>query len=204
MNNRILFILRIAVHAAAWVLLALLIWDFTQNQLTANPIREIQDRTGIYAIDFLMLSLACTPVYIVSGWNKVLLLRRPLGLYAFMWVCLHFFNFVGLDYGFNLTYLSQDIFQKPYIIVGLAAFILLIPLAVTATRGWVNRMGFGRWKRLQRLVYIIAILAVIHYIWQVKAHPVTPYVYGAVLFVLLLIRLPPIANLFRKLLAHRS
>jgi sulfoxide reductase heme-binding subunit YedZ len=198
MTNRIIMILRIGVHIGALALLALLIWNFTQNQLTANPVREIQDRTGRYAIDFLVVSLCCTPVYTLTGWSQLLPLRRPLGMYAFMWICLHFLNFIGLDYEFNLTYLSQDIFQKPYAIVSFAAFILLIPLAVTSTRGWIKRIGSSNWKNIHRLVYLASVLAVIHYVWQIKAHPVVPFFYIGVLAFILLVRLPPIVKFFRR------
>ncbi len=180
---------RVVVHVGALTPLALLVWDLISGGLGANPIQAVQLRTGKTAIILLLISLACTPVYLVSGFKPVLLLRRPLGLYAFTYVSLHFINFLGVDYGFNLALIRQDLFEKRYAVVGFAAYLILLALAVTSTRGWQDRLG-RTWKRLHRLVYAAAVLGVAHFLWQVKADTRVPIVFGAVLVVLLALRPP--------------
>lgn len=199
MNNRWVTALRVAVHIGALTPLAVLVWDFVSGNLTANPIEAVQLHTGKTAISLLLLSLACTPVYLVSGFKPVLLLRRPLGLYAFMYVSLHFINFVAVDYGFNFTLIREDaLLGKRFILAGLTAFLLLLPLAVTSISSWRKRLG-QNWQRLRWLSYPAAILAVVHYIWQTKADIRLPLIYGGVLLVLLAFRLP----IIRKYLSNR-
>ena len=161
--------MRLAVHAGALVPLAAIIWAFAHGTLSANPIEDIQLRTGSAAIDLLMLSLFCTPVFILTGFRQVMVLRRPLGLWAFFYVVLHFFNFLGVDYQFNLGYIEQDLFEKRYAIVGFASFVLLLPLAITSLNSLRRRMG-RNWQRLHWLVYPAAVLAVIHFIWQARVN----------------------------------
>jgi sulfoxide reductase heme-binding subunit YedZ len=175
----------------------MLAWDFTQGQLTANPIREIQLRTGKYALVLLVLSLACTPIYVLSGLKQVLSLRRPLGLYAFMYASLHFLNFVGLDYGFDFSLIREDIFEKRYALVGFAAFLILLPLAITSTKGWMKRLG-QNWQRLHRLIYLAALLVILHFLWQTKADFRQPLVYGAIVAVLLTVRIPWVREFISK------
>lgn len=189
--------LQIVVLIAALSPLIILAWDFTQGQLTANPIREIQLRTGKSALVLLVLSLACTPIYVLSGLKQVLLLRRPLGLYAFMYASLHFLNFVGLDYGFDFSLIREDIFEKRYALAGFAAFLILLPLAVTSTKGWMQRLG-QNWQRLHRLIYIAALLVVLHFLWQTKADFRQPLIYGAVVVVLLTARIPWLREFLSK------
>jgi methionine sulfoxide reductase heme-binding subunit len=194
--------LRIIVHLACWVPLALLIWDGLHNNLTANPIQEITHRTGKTALILLVLSLLCTPANIVLGIKQALPLRRPLGLYAFFYVCLHLLIFAVIDYGLDWQLIQEAIVEKRYVLVGFAAFLLLVPLAITSTKGWQRRMG-KRWKRLHQLVYLAAPLAVIHFIWLVKADIREPLMYGALVAGLLLLRLPglrrPITSLRYRL-----
>ena len=197
MTDRQITIIRIVIHIAALLPLVVLIWDFAQDNLTANPIREIQLRTGASAINLLMLSLACTPINILTGFRPVLLLRRPLGIYAFIYALLHFINFVGIDYSFNFALIREDLFEKRYAIAGFASFILLLPLAITSINRLRQRLG-KNWQRLHWLVYLAATLAVVHYIWQTKANISLPLVYGAVLVVLLAIRLPIVSNFARR------
>ncbi len=189
MRSRQITILRIVVHIAALLPLVVLIWDFTQGNLTANPIREAQLRTGASAINLLMLSLACTPINILTGFRSVLSLRRPLGIYAFFYALLHFINFIGIDYGFDFALIREDIFEKRYAIAGFASFILLLPLAITSIKRLRQRLGIN-WQRLHWLVYLAATLAVVHYTWQTKTDIRLPFIYGGVLVILLAIRLP--------------
>jgi sulfoxide reductase heme-binding subunit YedZ len=197
MSDRHITIIRIAIHIAALLPLALLIWDFTQDSLTANPIREVQLRTGASAINLLMLSLACTPINVLTGFRIVLLIRRILGIYAFFYALLHFINFIGIDYGFNFALIREDIFEKRYAIAGFASFILLLPLAITSIKKLRQRLG-KNWQRLHWLVYLAATLAVVHYIWQTKADISLPLIYGAVLVILLAIRLPVVRNFTKR------
>lgn len=187
--------LRIVTHIAALTPLALLVWDYATNRLGFNPIQEITQRTGEYALILLVLSLACTPLNSVFGLRQVLPLRRPLGLYAFLYVSLHFLTFVGLDYRLDLGLIWQEIAEKRYVLVGFSAFLLLIPLAITSTRGWMQRLG-KHWKRLHRLVYVAALLAVLHYVWAVKSDIREPLLYGAAVGLLLALRHPRVRKAF--------
>ncbi len=193
MSNRQITIIRIVVHITALLPLVVLIWDFARGNLTANPIREVQLRTGASAINLLMLSLACTPINILTGFRPVLSLRRLLGIYAFLYALLHFINFIGIDYGFNFALIREDLFEKRYAIVGFASFILLLPLAITSIKRLRQRLGIN-WQRLHWLVYPAATLAVLHYSWQTKVDIRLPLIYGGVLVILLAIRLPVVKS----------
>lgn len=188
--------LEIIVHVAALLPLALILWDLAQHQLTANPIQEIQLRTGRYALILLVLSLAITPLYTASRLEQLPPLRRTLGLYSFLYASLHFLNFAGVDYGFNLALIWADIGNKRFILAGFPAFLILLALAITSTRGWIRRLG-KNWQPLHRLVYLAALLAVLHYFWQVKADIRPPLVYTAIVVFLLVVRIPWVMNLIR-------
>lgn len=189
--------LRILIHVAALLPLAVLIWDFTQGQLTVNPIQEIQLRTGKYTLILLVLSLACTPISRAFRIKQLLGLRRPLGLYTFMYASLHFLNFVGLDYGFDFHLIREDIFEKRFALAGFAAFLSLLPLAVTSTKGWMTRLG-KNWERLHWFIYLAALLAVTHFIWQVKVDIREPLLYGVLVVVLLIVRIPSVRKVAGK------
>jgi methionine sulfoxide reductase heme-binding subunit len=184
-------LLQIVTHIGALLPLALLLWDFWWGYLSADPIREAILRTGKPALVLLILSLACTPLNTLFGWKQLLPLRKPLGLYAFMYVCLHLSIFVAIDYGFNWELLREDLFEKRYALAGFAAFLLLVPLAATSTRWAMRKLG-KNWKRLHRLVYLAGILAVVHYLWLVKADYAQPLLFAGILAALLLLRLKPI------------
>ncbi|MBI4284870.1 MAG: sulfoxide reductase heme-binding subunit YedZ [Chloroflexi bacterium] len=198
--------LAVLAHLLALLPLMVLLWDFAQGQLTANPIREVQLRTGKQALLLLMASLACRPFYIITGIRQVLPLRRISGLYAFLYVSLHFLNFLVVDYRFDFPLIREDLFEKRYAVVGFAAFLVLLPLAVTATAGWMRRLG-KNWKRLHRLVYLAAVLAIVHFLWQTKIDFRRPLVYGAILVLLLVIRIPAVSEAVsrpRRWLAKRQ
>jgi sulfoxide reductase heme-binding subunit YedZ len=180
---------QIAAHLGAAIPLAALIWAATTGGLTINPIQDITFRTGKAAIWLLVLSLAVTPAQMVSGYRPLVKTRRPLGLWAFFYAGLHFLIFVGLDYGFNWGLLQEAIFEKRYALVGFAAFVIMLPLAITSTKGWMVRLG-KRWKGLHRWVYVAGILAAIHYIWVVKADLREPLAFTAAIGILLLMRVP--------------
>jgi sulfoxide reductase heme-binding subunit YedZ len=185
------------VHTAALAPLIVLLYDWTAGRLSFNPIRDITLRTGRYALVLLILSLACTPVYLVSRFRPILRARRALGLYAFMYAGLHLLTFVGLDFGFNPGFISEEIAQRPFVQVGLLSFLILLALAITSSRYWIRRLG-KTWKRLHRLVYLAALLAVIHFVLVVKGDFRRPLMYGIFLGLLLLARIPAV----RKALTH--
>jgi sulfoxide reductase heme-binding subunit YedZ len=198
--------LRIVVHVGALVPLAWMVWAYWQDLFLVDPIREITTLTGKTAIILLMLSLACTPIHTLFGFKQVLRVRRALGVYAFLYVGLHFMTFVGLDYGFDLDLLGEAIFDQRYVVVGFAAGLVLLALALTSTKGWQRRLGKG-WKRLHRLVYLAGILAVVHFLWLVKDIR-EPLRYAAILAVLLVLRIPQVrkavSNLRHRLRAKQQ
>ena len=156
--------------------------------LGANPIETITRFTGSWALIILISSLAVTPLRRITGWNELIKFRRMLGLFAFFYAALHFATYVVLDLYFDFSAITKDVLKRPYITVGFAAFVLMIPLAVTSTAGMIRRLG-RRWQQLHSVVYAIAILGVVHFYWLVKADISRPAQYGAVLAVLLGYRL---------------
>jgi sulfoxide reductase heme-binding subunit YedZ len=183
--------LRIVTHILAWIPFIQILWDWHNNNLTFNPIQEITFRTGKTALIMLLLSLAITPLNTLFGLKQLQPLRRPLGLYAFAYAAFHFLIFVGLDYGFDRHLIWEAVSQKRYVLVGFTAFLLLIPLAITSTKGWQRRLG-KRWKKLHSLVYLVAPLVILHYVWLVKADIRKPLLYGAGVALVLLLRTPAI------------
>jgi sulfoxide reductase heme-binding subunit YedZ len=190
------------VHIGSLLPLALLILDGLTGSLTVNPIQDLTLRTGKAALVLLVLSLACTPLSLFFGWKWVLRQRKPLGLYAFLYVGLHLLVFAVLDFNLDLALIGQAVVEKRYVLVGFASFVLLVPLAITSTKGWMRRLG-QNWKRLHRLVYPAAGLAVLHYIWLVKSDIREPLLYGAALVLLLLVRLPAVRHWLAGLAAAR-
>jgi len=190
--------LAVLTHVGALSPLALMIWDQHQGQLTANPIREVTLRTGKTALVLLFLSLACTPVGTLLGFKQAMRVRRPLGLYAAMYAGLHFLIFVGLDYGFDLGLIAEDIFGKPFALVGLASFLILLPLAALSIRRLAAWLG-QTWWRLRWWVYLAALLAVTHFVWLAKGDKREPLIYGAIAILLLVARLPMVVRAARRL-----
>lgn len=182
--------LQILTQVAALLPLALLLWDYWQGRFIIDPVQEITTRTGKTALILLIMSLACTPINIIFAFKQVMRVRRALGLYAFMYASLHFLTFIGLDYGFDFDLIAQDILDQRYVLVGFAAGLLLLPLAITSTQGWQKRLG-KNWKRLHQLVYLAGILAIVHFTWLVKDIR-EPLRYGAVVALLLIARIPSI------------
>lgn len=190
--------LRIFVHLMGIFPLVWLLWDGFNDNLTINPVQALTQRTGRYAIFFLILALASTPINTVFGFREVLKVRRTLGLYAFMYASLHFLLFAGIDYQFNMRLLSEVIFEKPYALVGLGAFIILILLAITSFKFWMRNLG-KLWKKLHRFVYLAGVLVVIHYFWVAKGDLLRlsgdisrPLSYALILALLFGLRIPPI------------
>ena len=175
---------KILVFLAALVPFALLVRGMLIGGLGVNPAETIQLETGRWALRFLLLSLAVTPVRRLTGWNPVIQFRRMLGLFAFFYALCHFAAYWSFDLGFAFAAMLGDVGKRPFIALGFAAFLLLLPLALTSTKGWIRRMG-KRWALLHRLVYVAAVLAVIHFALKVKVFTGDPVIYTAVLAALL-------------------
>ena len=179
--------LQALVHLGCLVPFALLVRDYFTGNLTANPIQAATLRTGKTALTLLVLTLCCTPVRTYLRWNFVHRFRRPLGLYAFFYASIHFLIFIWVDLGLNWDFIVDGFIQKPYALVGFTAFLLLVPLALTSTKGWQRRLG-KRWTKLHKLVYIVGGLVVVHYLWVVKSDIREPLLWGAGIGLLLLLR----------------
>ena len=165
--------------------LASLGWRAYQHTLGANPIERITHSTGDWTLRFLLITLSVTPLRRLLKQPWLIRFRRMFGLFAFFYVSLHFLTYIWLDKFFDLHEMLADVLKRPFITVGFAAFLLLIPLALTSTTGWIRRLGGKRWQALHRLIYASAILGVIHYLWLVKADRKKPLEYGFILAVLL-------------------
>ena len=184
-------ILKAATFALACVPLARLVADGALGRLGANPIQEVLDRLGFWTLTLLTLSLVPTPAHDLLGLAWPVRIRRMLGLFAFSYATLHLAWYVGVDQFFDLSVLATDVLKRKFMVVGFAAWLLLVPLAVTSTDRWVRRLGFARWKRLHRLVYASALLGVVHFVWRVKADLRRPSWFAAAVGLLLAARLVP-------------
>jgi sulfoxide reductase heme-binding subunit YedZ len=160
---------------------------FSHN-LTANPVEYIQHLTGDWTLRFIVFTLCITPLRKLLNLAELIRFRRMLGLFAFFYACLHFLTYIGPDQSFSLTGMWQDVAKRRFVTVGFVAFVLLIPLAITSTTGWIRRLGGRRWQTLHRLIYVTAVCGVIHYYWLVKSDVRKPMAYGAIVAVLLLWR----------------
>ena len=174
---------------------ASLLWRGLHNGLTANPIEFITHATGDWTLRFILVTLCITPLRKLLALPELIRFRRMVGLFAFFYGCLHFTTYIWLDKFFDLKEVWKDIAKRPYITVGFLAFVLLIPLAITSTAGWIRRLGGRRWQLLHRAIYISAVAGVIHYYWLVKSAVLRPLAFGAIIAVLLIWRL---AAMFRS------
>jgi len=179
---------KIALFVLCLVPFGLLLWRGTHDGLGANPIEFITHATGDWTLRFLVITLAITPVRKVFSWPQLVRFRRMLGLFAFFYGCLHFLTYVWLDKFFDVSAMLKDVAKRPFITAGFTAFVLLIPLALTSTAGWIRRLGGRRWQALHRLIYVSAAAAVVHYYWLVKSDIRLPVFYAAVVAMLLLWR----------------
>lgn len=184
MRNKIL---KPIVFLAALIPLALLGLDALQGNLGANPIEKITHQTGLWTLILLLTTLSITPLRRITGIQWLIQYRRMIGLFAFFYGFLHFMTYVWLDQFFDLHSIIKDVYKRPFITAGFTAFVLLIPLAITSTRGWIRRLG-KRWQSVHRLIYISAAAGVTHFIWLVKADLREPLIYAAILSGLMAIR----------------
>jgi len=182
---------KILISLNALIPLAFLAYDGLYGQLGANPIEFFLRTTGVMTLVFLLITLSVTPLRKMFGWNGLIKFRRMLGLYAFFYGSLHLITYSIFDKSLSITDIAADVVQRPFIAIGMIAFFLLMPLAVTSTNGWVKRLGGKNWMRLHKLSYVIAILGVIHFWMIVKSDVYYPAMFAIVLGGLLLLRLVP-------------
>jgi sulfoxide reductase heme-binding subunit YedZ len=180
---------KVAVFLLSLVPLGELVNRALTGGLGANPVEFIQHATGDWTLRFLIFTLAITPLRKLFNLPELIRFRRMLGLFAFFYVCLHFLTYIGPDQSFSLSGMWKDVEKRRYITVGFLGFVLLIPLALTSTAGWIRRLGGKRWQMLHRSIYVTAICGVIHYYWLVKSDVRKPLFYGALVGILLLWRL---------------
>ena len=171
--------------------LGMLVLRAVQGNLTANPIEFITHTTGDWILRFLVITLAITPLRKILRLPQLIRFRRMLGLFAFFYACLHFSTWIGLDKFFDWTEMWKDVQKRRFITVGFTGFVLMIPLAITSTAGWIRRLGGRRWQLLHRAIYFSAIAGVIHYYWLVKSDVRKPVGYGTIVVLLLAYRFVP-------------
>ena len=193
-----------AVFTVALVPLGLLVWGGFNDGLGVNPVETITFETGTWGLNFVLITLAVTPLRRISGWNGVVRLRRMLGLFGFFYVCVHFTTYLWLDQYFSIADIIDDILERPYITIGFSGLLMLIPLAVTSTNGMVKRLGGANWRRLHRLAYFAAGAGVVHFIWLVKADLREPLIYLAILLVLMVLRTPPMVRFMQSWARKKS
>lgn len=196
MERTLGLVLKPAVWIGGLLPLGLIVLAVATGTISADPVEDVTLRTGKAAITLLMLSLAVSPVRRLTGWNGVIAARRPLGLFAFFYACLHFLVYL-VDQSFSWGFIVEDVVEHPYVTAGFAALVLLVPLAATSTRGSIRRLGKG-WQKLHRLVYLAAGLGVIHFVWGVKKDLREPLIYAAVFLALMAFRLPLLKTKRRK------
>jgi methionine sulfoxide reductase heme-binding subunit len=184
MRNKIL---KPIVFLAALVPLALLGIGALHNDLGANPIEEITHQTGLWTLILLLSTLSITPLRRFTGINWLIQFRRMIGLFAFFYGCLHLTTYLWLDQSFDFHAIIKDVYKRPFITAGFTAFMLMVPLALTSTQGWIRRLG-KRWQLLHRLIYFSAAAGVTHFIWLVKKDLREPLIYATVFGVLMAIR----------------
>jgi methionine sulfoxide reductase heme-binding subunit len=169
--------------------LGFMVWASFTGHLGPNPVEFFQHTTGDWTLRFLVFTLCITPLRKLLKIPDLIRFRRMLGLFAFFYACLHFLTYLGPDQSFDFAGMLKDVAKRPFVTVGFTAFVLLIPLALTSTSGWIRRLGGRRWQMLHRLIYISAVCGVIHYYWLVKSAVLRPLTYGAIVAALLLWRL---------------
>jgi len=179
---------KVLVFLACLAPFAWLVTRALTGRLGINPVEDLELTTGIWTLRFLVVTLLVTPVRRITGWNRVIQYRRMLGLFTFFYASVHFAIYIGIDQFFAFGFIVKDVVKRPFITMGFTAFVLMIPLALTSTKGWIRRLG-RRWVVLHRLIYVSAVCAAIHYLWKVKVMIGSPVYYAIVIGVLLAFRL---------------
>ena len=190
------------VFLAALVPLGAIVAAAASGELGANPVEALLHHFGEWSLRLMLATLAITPLRRLTGWSQAVRLRRMLGLFAFFYAALHLATYVVLDRSLLVEEVIEDLTERPYIMVGFAAFVLLVPLAATSTNAMVRRLGGRRWRLLHRLAYFAAAAGVVHFWWLVKADVRAPLIHAAILALLLVLRLPPVVPFLRSLPAR--
>ncbi len=180
--------IKIPVFLACLAPLGWLAWRAWNADLTTNPLEYITHFTGDWTLRLIVATLSVTPLRRLLGLSDLVRFRRMIGLFAFFYGCLHFLTYLWLDKLFNLAEIFKDVGKRPFITAGFAAFLCMVPLALTSTRGWIRRLGGRRWQHLHRLIYLTAVAAVVHYYWLVKSDVRLPLLYGTLVGLLLAYR----------------
>lgn len=189
-RKRQVLLLKLATWVLALSPLGWLVWLTVTRQLGVDAVDTLLHRMGDFTLIILLTALAITPLRRLTGWNVLIRIRRLVGLFGFFYLTLHFLIYLVLDQTLDWEFILEDLTKRPYAVVGFAAWLLLIPLALTSTRGWVRRLG-KRWRKLHKLVYVAVALGLLHFYWQVKADTFWPLVAAAVYVVLLTLRVRP-------------
>ncbi len=189
-RKRQVLLLKLATWTLALSPLSWLVWLTFTRQLGVDGVDTLLHKLGDFALIILLTTLAITPLRRLTGWNVLIRIRRLVGLFGFFYLTLHFLTYLVLDQTLDWEFILEDLTKRPYAVVGFAAWLLLIPLAITSTRGWVRRLG-KRWQKLHKLVYVAVALGLLHFYWQVKADTLWPLIAATVYVVLLTLRLRP-------------
>jgi methionine sulfoxide reductase heme-binding subunit len=189
MSSKNLKLVKVIVHVLCVLPLVRLIFCFYTNNLTANPVEFITHSTGTWALAILLISLAITPLRKIKTLNWLISLRRMIGLYSFFYACLHFLTYIVFDLNFNFSSVAKDIAKRPFITIGFATFVLLLPLAITSNKFSIRKLTGKRWNQLHWLVYPAAILGVVHFYWLVKSDVRQPVLYAVILILLFGVRM---------------
>ena len=197
--------IKAGVFLAALVPFGVIAAAAASGELGANPVEALIHHFGEWALRLMLATLAVTPLRRLTGWSQAVRLRRMLGLFAFFYAVLHLATYVVLDRSLLVEEILEDLTERPYVMVGFAGFVLLVPLAATSTNAMIRRLGGRRWRLLHRLAYVAAAAGVVHFWWLVKADVREPFIHAAVLALLLVLRLPPVVPFLRSLpsRAHR-
>ena len=179
---------KVLIFLACLTPMAWLVTRTLTGRLGINPVEDLELTTGIWTLRFLVFTLLVTPVRRITGWNRIIQYRRMLGLFTFFYASVHFAIYIGVDQFFAFGFIVKDVVKRPFITMGFTAFVLMIPLAVTSTKGWIRRLG-RRWVLLHRLIYVSGVCAAIHYLWKVKVMIGSPVYYAIVIGILLAFRL---------------
>jgi len=186
-NKQVSFLVKPALFVLCLLPFILLFWQALNDALGANPVETLTHETGQWALRFLLIALVITPLRRISKINWLIKLRRMLGLFAFFYATMHFITYIWLDQFFDWQEILIDIPKRPFITIGFVSFVLLIPLAVTSTNAMQRRLK-KKWKMLHRLVYIIPVLVIVHFIWSLKADYTEPFIYAVIFFILMAMR----------------
>jgi sulfoxide reductase heme-binding subunit YedZ len=188
MSKRTLVTLKVLVWILCLLPITIWVYQGLHDQLGANPVDRIQNKTGLVTIRLLMLTLAITPLRRITGWNWTIKFRRLLGLFTFFYAFIHLLVYTVADNQLNIAAIVKDVAKRPFILLGMLGFLAMLPLAITSTAGWIRRMGGKNWNRLHKLIYFTGVMGVIHFWLRVKKNHNEPAVYVCILVVLLGIR----------------